>query len=251
MSRNCVLEEKISNDWRIFHVAGEKLSVRKRRVTKSFDEYIKGQQKQPFGDSRNNKKDVNPSKFPTLPRISEVSENVSSSFSSCDESKTLTESDENEEKSQSKAEDNESWDSVSSDENDDEKKGDVPKGEDYGEQFRYAPYRSLTEILINNYYPKNTSEQGSTTIDKEEESVHLLSLDDKIPVAHALNRLEDINKVLKTGHLTTRMERIIEYKQDHPFDDGYEDEDEVSCCDWILYRLTKIYSQFSSSQWPN
>ncbi|ODN05496.1 Ecdysone 20-monooxygenase [Orchesella cincta] len=239
MSKSRFQEENINNDWRIFQAADETLSLRRRYFAGSFDEYINGRQKLPHGLSHKDKSDTNNSnKFSTLPGIPELAENFSSS---CEE---------NERKRESEADDDESWGSLTSDD-EDEKIDDVPKSkDDHEEQFRYTPYRSLTDILISSYCPEKVSEQGSD-INPDEGDVQLLSLDEKVPVVHALNRLEDIDKVLKTGHLTTRMERIIEYKQEHPFDDGYDDEGKLNCCDWILYRLSKIYSHFCSTQWPN
>lgn len=107
-------------------------------------------------------------------------------------------------------------------------------------------YTSLTDHLISQYRSEDDSDGAPAAFVEDTKD---LPMDVKVPLMQVLDTLRDINKVLKVGQLTPRMERIMEYKEEHPFSDGYYEE-KVGCCQWIVLKIEQAFKRFSESQWP-
>lgn len=138
----------------------------------------------------------------------------------------------------------------------------IPRKENEDSATKYLPYTTLTDFIIRQYYPESESEndcsskskgkKGKTFYDdynKDFRRHGKLKLEDRLPLMQVIDALEDVNKILKNGEITPNMERVLEYKQEYPFTEGYEEE-KLGWCPYIVYKIEKLVKKISAKQWP-
>lgn len=117
---------------------------------------------------------------------------------------------------------------------------------------KYLPYTSLTDFLVENYYahvPNNCETKTKGCSHKVKFQGPELSLDERLPMMEIVDALQEMNRVLQAGKITPRMERVLEYKQDYPFTEGYHEEP-LGWCPWLVYKLERLCKRISAKQWP-
>ncbi len=138
----------------------------------------------------------------------------------------------------------------------------IPREENEDCATNYLPYTSLTDCVIRHYYPESEPENHcsskakgqkkktfSDNYNKDFRQHGILKLEERLPLMQVIDALEDVSKVLKNGEITPNMERVLEYKQDYPFTEGYEEE-KLGWCPYIVYKIEKLVKKISAKQWP-
>lgn len=128
------------------------------------------------------------------------------------------------------------------------------------EDYDYMPYSSLSDCLLRDYCSaiskkklcakqraKKQGKTGEFTGDLKPEDA--MSLEERVPLMQVVDTIDEMNQVLKIGKLTPRMERILEYKMENPYEEGYEEEI-MGWCPWLVYKIERFLINLWEKQWP-